>query len=819
MEKFINICNRVIEYSFYGLFFLVPLYFSGDTFELFEFNKMWLVFALTVIIMSSWIIKMIIAKEIRIQRTPLDLPTLLFLLFQGIATVHSLDPHVSLWGYYSRFNGGFLSTLSYILLYYAFVSNILPNPPKPPDTKHAKPINVLFFTSAFGIMLIGFLFSLVFNAGDAVSEFFKFAIAFIGVLAGFFLLIKTFPTENKILQTIYMSILGGTIVALWGLPSHFGYDPTCLQFRGTFDVSCWTDAFQPKVRIFSMLGQPNWLAAYLAILLPIVIAFFVNVPIQLKKTITQDKKTLLLAIGYVLLTILFFADIIFTQSQSGFIGAIGAIFVFVIISSLIKLRNDNKTEKKLYIRLVAFVFLILLLTFFFAGSPIEKLRVFTFQNIIAKMQSTKQTTPPKQSQPTGPALEYSITSSSRIRSIVWKGAVDIWKDNPLIGTGVETFAYAYYKYRPRDHNLTSEWDYLYNKAHNEYLNYLATTGALGLGTYLLMIGWFIFLCIKRISNVKHEKNEIGNLILIAGLLAGYAAILITNFFGFSVVMLNLFLFLIPAFVFGLNKSIGQNNAFTFPAHTATKTATKNEPLGTYSMLGITVVGIIALLLLFLLFQFREADKAYALGNNFDKVNQYEAATPYLRKAVDLRPGEPVFQDELAINLAALSVIEAYQKNATQAAKSAQEAIAISNNIVTNYPNNVVFWKTRVRLFYTLGQLNPEYNKLALQAIEKAHALAPTDAKILYNLGVLQGQTGDPKKAIQTLEKTVAYKPDYRDAYFALALFYRDLAIDKTGKVINPEMEQKAVETLTFILEKLSPNDKQIQDLLKDWGEK
>src|SRR3989338_7814856 len=77
-------------------------------------------------------------------------------------------------------------------------------------------------------------------------------------------------------KSLFLSLVSGLIVALWGLPSRFGYDPTCFLFRGTFDVSCWTADFMPKVRIFSTLGQPDWLAAYLAILIPISIAFAIK---------------------------------------------------------------------------------------------------------------------------------------------------------------------------------------------------------------------------------------------------------------------------------------------------------------------------------------------------------------------------------------------------------------------------------------------------------------------------------------------------------------------------------------------------------------
>lgn len=118
----------------------------------------------------------------------------------------------------------------------------------------------------------------------------------------------------------------------------------------------------------------------------------------------------------------------------------------------------------------------------------------------------------------------------------------------IFGTGVETFAFAYYKYRPASHNLTSEWDYLYNKAHNEYLNFLTTSGIFGLGTHLLIIAIFLIIAIYSLKNNRLvlPKNDV---FLVIGLITAYIGIIITNFTGFSVVIINLYFYLIPAWTF------------------------------------------------------------------------------------------------------------------------------------------------------------------------------------------------------------------------------------------------------------------------------
>lgn len=772
-----RLCNRIVEYSFYLLFLLTPLAFTSSTSELFEFNKMWVVFGFTIVITASWLIKMIAQKRFIFKRTPLDIPILIFLLSQFISSIASLDSHISFWGYYTRFNGGFLSILSYILLYYAFVSN---------------------FTNPRNIN----------NQQEKM----------------------TIDGISMVKRVLKLSLISGLIVALWGLPSHFGYDPTCLLFRGNLDVSCWTDAFQPKIRIFSTLGQPNWLAAYLAILIPVAISFMLKNLKSKYQFQVFNFQISTFSFYFLLLIILFFVDLLFSASRSGFLGLVIGLFVF--FSYLIYLAIRAKTVS---IKYVSLIFVILTSFSLFIGTPITpKIGDLIKTNVKQDIKQTNQ----KPNTPQGPALEVGGTESGKIRKIVWTGAIDIFKNYPILGSGVETFAFAYYKYRPVSHNLTSEWDYLYNKAHNEYLNYLATTGTFGLGSYLAIIVLFLFLVLKnlknqisKIKNIDHNSKIHNNQLLTShsgfdlytlsfALLAAYISILISNFFGFSVVMTNLYLFLIPAFVFILLEMTNhQNEEHLVKQNPAPRENEKSKnQLSLFRWSFISFIILTGFYLTYALYRFWLADTNYALGYNLDRAGAYDQAYPKLKEAISLRDSEPVFKDELAINSAVLAINFANQQDATQAAIFAQQAIELNNQIVEAYPQNLVFWKTRARIFYTLSQANNQYLIYALQALEKANFLAPTDAKIAYNLGVLYGQTNNLQKGMEVLEKTIILKPDYRDAYYALGLFYREQAIDKNGKIKDPTLQKKAVETMNNILIKFATDDAQAIKTLKDWGE-
>jgi tetratricopeptide (TPR) repeat protein len=303
------------------------------------------------------------------------------------------------------------------------------------------------------------------------------------------------------------------------------------------------------------------------------------------------------------------------------------------------------------------------------------------------------------------------------------------------------------------------------------------------------------------------------------ILAGYGTILFTNFFGFSVVMMNILFYIFPAFVFILAGLINYDKSILL-SFSKKEIYVLNKRQKTL----IAVAVIIAAYLVYTLANFWNADRNYYYGKSYDTAGNYQTAYPFLKTAVSLRPSEPTFKDEFAYNNAVVGaslVVQAQKQtqNQQQAQAIAKQlidnAISLTNQVTTGHPNDVVFWKTKVRIFYTLAQLNPAYLPMALEAIKKSAQLAPTDADVSYNLGVLYGQTGDSKNAVKTLENTIKLKVDYASPYYALGIFYHQLAIDQTGKVVNESYNQKAIAILNEMLKRFGPNQ-QASDAINAW---
>jgi putative inorganic carbon (HCO3(-)) transporter len=575
---------------------------------------------------------------------------------------------------------------------------------------------------------------------------------------------------KDVLKVLKTSLASALIVSIYGILEHFGHSFSCLMFTGNFDVGCWVQ--DVRNRVFASLGQPNWLATYLTTLLPGTLA------LNLAKPKNNQVFSYLL---FVLLTMC----LIFTGSRSGFLGFAAAIGVFWGVLYIKKIKGNE--AKKLFKPLGISLALILLCLVVF-GSPFDQFnQLLHYKSWLATISP-----PPTQTQqaPTDQVVPF-ISESGDIRKIVWKGAVDIFKHYPIFGSGVETFAYSYYNFRPLEHNHVSEWDFLYNKAHNEYLNYLATTGAIGFSAYAFLIIFFVVWSIRQfiafIFKAKNSDQNQDQVILNLALFSGWLSILISNFFGFSVVVISLYFYLIPAFVFVLYKQdspeIPKNN-YEIPK------------------IPLIVLLLVTCYLLQVIINLWRADFFYAQGLKLNKQGEYTSSYQSISKAVKLSPNEPVFLNDLAVTAANLSILAASQKEATLAAELFQNALNSSNTALEISPYNLNIHKNRVKVFYSLASIDPEYLEKAIEAVKTAMKLAPTDPKLVYNLGLLYGRAEKVEEALATLHQAIEMKPNYEEARNALATFYEDLG-----------RKQEALEQLEYI-QQTKKNDPSILERIE-----
>jgi len=694
---------------FYSLFFFTPLYFRFSTEELFEFNKMILVYGFTLVITTTWMLRMIFEKRVILSRSKLDTPILLFVLVQFLASIISIHPRTSFLGYYSRFHGGFLSTLSYAFLYYSFISNI--------EKKHLRQLLVAFFSSL-------------------------------------------------------------SLVSLWGIFEHFGHSLSCVALTGSFSVNCWVQDVQN--RVYASFGQPNWMAAFIIGLIPVLIS----------ETIAKKRHSIEKVLYFTTL-ILGLAALYYTKSRSGFLGLAGGLTVFYGALVVVWLSAKKSATKFLgHIPAIATGIALLLGVSLLTGTPYSP----SLSELISSSTQTNDepaATVTETDQVVN-RLEIGGTDSGEIRKIVWEGAIDVWKRYPLLGSGVETFAYSYYKDRPAAHNQVSEWDFLYNKAHNELLNFLATTGIAGLLTYLSM--WVAAGALAFSAVFLRKETDFEDKVTLIGVSAGLVALMISNFFGFSTVTIALLMFVYFALIALITNSVTATTTIAQTSNKKNKKQKTQELLAWQYMVG-TLTLLCSIFLLTKLYTYWSADVNYATGKTYIRSGNYEKAIQSFQTAISKSPKEALFYDTFSVELGRIAVSLAEQQEATAAAQIAQTAIALSDTALSLNDVHLNFYKTRTRLFITLSQLEPQLLYNAKETLTAAIERAPNDPKLFYNLGVVETSIGNTDQGIQLLETAVALKPNYAVARLQLGREYAE-----QNRLTD------AREQLMFILDSIDPKN-------------
>jgi len=379
--------NKVIMGLFLSLVFFTPLVFSNFTAEAYEFPKMTFVYMVGSTLVFLWLLMRLLFGGKKVI-----LPGKEILLYLGIillSTFFSSHVNTSVWGYYSRFNGGLVSFLVFFGIYVVGINFI--------DQKKAEVLQDFICLSVFPVSLYG------------IFQIFE------------------------------------------------------------------------QSRIYSTLGQPNWLAAYLVFVMPLLVARILKAQDNLKKYF------------WITTLVIAFVNLWFAHSLSGMVGLVAGLGYLII-----KFRKRVLNKWGLSAALVLLVFSLVNISFF-------KDRVSDALTLSTDPQS------------------YKVSDPGLIRLGLWKGSTRMAFSSPknlLLGTGPETFPYQFPFFREGFLNYSSEWDFILNKPHNYYLEILVESGAAALAAY--------FLIMKKTLKTK-------NTFLVAGLVGFYA----TNIFGWPTVCTSL----------------------------------------------------------------------------------------------------------------------------------------------------------------------------------------------------------------------------------------------------------------------------------------
>ena len=517
----------------------------------------------------------------------------------------------------------------------------------------------------------------------------------------------------------------------------------------------------PQVMSFKSFNPINSSLEGLSIFLVALIGFVVGMFLQQIKIIKSKKFS---AIIYLFLIVFSVLLLMFINLSTAWL-ILGAIMLILLILAL-----WTRMFKEQVNLLVLPIILIIIAGFYWFNVPnrIGILNELSFSRLELPQEIT---------------LDYKTSNS-----VVWKSL----KEYPVLGSGPGTFINDFNKFKPVSFNESDFWNIRFDKASGQFLEIVATTGILGILSYIMIIGVFFLIVLVFFSRKKMESLTAG----VSGtqdsklglpLVLAWLSLLFGQFVYYQNTTLLLYFWFFMALTVviwqGMQNKLIKKIKFSF----------KKVPEVGLIFNVILLVLFFALIGTFYLggrFYVAEAKLSRPVENSEELIVSFEGAVNlnryrsnyrqnlsqvYLANAWnEVNKGEDVMDTQLV------------QALASGAIQQARTATVLNPNSVNTWENLGVIYRDSSGL---VGGTLP----FAIEAFEKAKDLEPNNP-IYYREICRLNLTNEEKdwdKTVANCQKAVELKPNYLDAQIQLALVY-----EQKGEI------EEAIKQMESILERL-----------------
>lgn len=314
-----------------------------------------------------------------------------------------------------------------------------------------------------------------------------------------FLIVRTVTERRQLIRIFYVLIGMGTFQALYGLFELYNKNPRILFYEKMYSLDSVTGTFVNR----------NHFSGYMEMIIPLAVGLMVArvdfpslMDLRWRDRFLRlsEKKwamSFLVSLGILVMSV----AVVFSKSRSGlFLVVFSFILFFGLMLQFFRGTEDQKKKTKKIIA-IAFLAIVFLSLYIGIEATIER---FALDKLLREGRPT-----------------------------YWANTAEIFKDNPLVGTGLGTFP-SLYPDREEGETLIR----LYH-AHNDYLEYLSELGIVGM---LLLLGGILYMLVKSFL-VWRGRRQSGIKALGLGGIVAIVCILIHSLTDFNLhIPANMLLF-------------------------------------------------------------------------------------------------------------------------------------------------------------------------------------------------------------------------------------------------------------------------------------
>jgi len=618
----------------------------------------------------------------------------------------------------------------------------------------------------------------------------------------YFLLINI-AGEKEARMLITLSLIVGSVVSLYGIFQRLG-----------LDVISWND---PNVylRPSSSCGNPDFLAAYLVIIIPLAISRLLE-------------KEGLKKILYLLISFLLFSSLLITLARAGYLSLLfsGLVLILLIGKRIIK-------ENKRWLLALFSGFILIALLLFIPRVHLGGEKTSLFKQINLR------------------------SSSVKIRLYLFRDAIFIFSMHPFFGWGLNTFPLAYPYHRSVEISRLQATTALPEDAHNQILQIAVCSGLVGLfASFFLLIAYLSLIygrcrmpevrgqrteerCQKKdVRSQKSEKpwtmdcglwttepwtmdyglrEEDGRRLQLAGLVAGMSAFMVQSLFNPLTPDTRLLFWGILGITMiyrgrgredrgqGTERvnsqqstvNRGQKKLWTMDYGLWTEKRGEEKVEASPPLFRQVIIYVLILLLIFFLIPAIInpflADLFFRKAKEYSRQGEVDKAVLRYYRAIELDSKNPSYHRQLALTYKGVAQItlqsggdgELWFKKAEEEYKGVVELNPLDGSSYSDLGRLYGYW----------GQtLDKSKFKVAIDEYKKAIKLDPNYAIFHNDLGIvylnqaeIQGQLlGDFSLAIKEFKKAQRLVPNFEEPYLNLGITYhkmgkKDMAAEEFKK--------------------------------------
>ncbi len=363
-----------------------------------------------------------------------------------------------------------------------------------------------------------------------------------------------------------------------------------------------------------------------------------------------------------------------------------------------------------------------------------------------------------------PIFNINFTEARPSWQATWGIAKPAIKQNPLLGIGPNQFGIQWLNYKPEGINQTAFWNTDFTSGVGLIPSSVVTTGILGLLSWLLFLGVFIYLGFT--SLFSKGTSSLSRYYTLSTFFGAAYLWAFSIFYVPSPVIVILSFFFTGLFIAAAGDRSFVRKTITFSAEP--KKAGVFILLTTLLLMATAGWAYVFVRNFVSHFYFAQAVNAYSVKGNLDESEQK------IIKAITVHPTDTYYRTLSTFEVTRLQVIAAktdaspealrsqFQNALTTAVSAGQAAVQYNNE---NYLNAAA-----------LGQVYelvvpfkiPNAYESALASYTEAARLNPKNPALTLLLGRLEATNGNYAKAKEYVAQALTQKPDYLDAVFLLS---------------------------------------------------